>query len=96
METVRNYKCPNCGAPLVFGADSGKLHCDSCGNDFDIELMNSLDDEEKNAGSSKYDWTHYEPRNFDEAEAAGLAKYNCPNCGAEITGDETLGATVCP
>lgn len=96
METVRNYKCPNCGAPLVFGADSGKLHCDSCGNDFDIELMNSLDDEEKNAGSSKYDWTHYEPRNFDEAEAAGLAKYNCPSCGAEITGDETLGATVCP
>lgn len=52
METVRNYKCPNCGAPLIFGADSGKLHCDSCGNDFDIELMNSLDDEEKNAGSS--------------------------------------------
>ena len=25
-----------------------------------------------------------------------LANYNCPSCGAEITGDDTLGSTICP
>ncbi|MBR1966118.1 MAG: hypothetical protein IKA22_05860, partial [Lentisphaeria bacterium] len=29
------YKCPNCGAGLVFDAEKQKLHCDFCISDFD-------------------------------------------------------------
>lgn len=48
------------------------------------------------SGESKYDWEHYEPRSYESSEGIDLANYNCPSCGAEITGDDTLGATVCP
>ncbi len=97
MSEIKNYKCPDCGAPLVFGAKEQSLHCDSCGNDFELETLQQLDDAEKNElNSSRYDWDSYEPRSFDEAETAGMSAYSCPSCGAEITGDNTMGATICP
>lgn len=97
MNTIQNYKCPNCSAPLVYGAKEQSLHCESCGTDFELETLQQLDDIEKTElNSSKYDWDSYEPRSFGEDEAAGLSSYSCPSCGAEITGDATMGATVCP
>jgi len=47
-------------------------------------------------GESKYDWEHYEPRSYEDTSEINLANYSCPSCGAEITGDDTLGSTVCP
>ena len=37
METVQSYKYPCCGASLIFQNES--LHCDSCGNDFELDAM---------------------------------------------------------
>jgi len=50
----------------------------------------------ESGGESKYDWEHYEPRNYEDTNEINLANYSCPSCGAEITGDNTLGSTVCP
>lgn len=95
MDTIQTYKCPCCGSPLVF---SGKnLHCDGCGNDFSVETMQQVSEAERTANEeSKFDWEHYEPRQFDDAESESLSGYTCPSCGAEITGDDTLAAAVCP
>ena len=95
METIKSYKCPCCGAPLVFSGE--QLHCDSCGNTFPVETMQQMSEGMAEAGGdSKYDWEHYEPRSYDDTSEVNLANYSCPSCGAEITGDDTLGSTVCP
>lgn len=95
MEELKNYKCPCCTAPLVYIGDS--LKCDSCDNTFSLEVMQQLyDGINESGGESKYDWEHYEPRNYEDTNDINLANYSCPSCGAEITGDDTLGSTVCP
>ncbi len=97
MDAVQGYKCPCCGAGLVFSGEKQTLHCESCGNDFDTETMEQIFEAEKQtAAQSKFDWEHYEPRSFGEEEAAKLSGYTCPSCGAEITGDDTMGSAVCP
>lgn len=97
MADVSNYKCPACGGPLVFSGAKQTLHCASCGNDYDAETLKMMDDTVNAAKSeSRFDWTKYTPRHFEPADAEKLATYSCPSCGAEITGDEALGSTVCP
>ena len=95
METVQGYKCPCCGASLIFRNES--LHCDSCGNNFELDAMRQIEDVgSQMQGESKYDWEHYEPRSYETDGEIELASYTCPSCGAEITGDDTMGSTVCP
>lgn len=97
MDTIQNYQCPCCGAPLVFSGQAQSLHCESCENDFSLDTMQQMDDAEKTSqGASKFDWEHYEPRNFEGTGDVILSSYSCPSCGAEITGDDTMGSTVCP
>ncbi len=95
MDTIQNFKCPCCTAPLVFSNE--QLLCQSCGNSFSVEAMQEMTEGMADAsGSSKYDWEHYEPRSYEDTSEINLANYSCPSCGASITGDDTLGATVCP
>ena len=97
MDTIQNYKCPCCTAPLVFDAQTQNLICESCDNKFPLETMEQFADGEKGAnGASKYDWETYVPRSFENTSDVSLANYSCPSCGAEISGDDTLGSTVCP
>lgn len=95
--TVQSCKCPSCGAPLVFSAEGQNMHCESCGTDFDIDVINQLNDAEKEGmGSSKYDWDTYKPRSFESGGTVNISSYSCPSCGAQVTGDDTMGSTVCP
>ncbi|MDD6484481.1 MAG: zinc ribbon domain-containing protein [Clostridiales bacterium] len=97
MDTIQNYKCPCCGAPLVFDGKSQELKCQSCRNTFSMETMEQMTGAEQAAkGESKFDWEHYEPRSFEDNGGVELSDYSCPSCGAQITGDDTMGATVCP
>ncbi len=45
---------------------------------------------------SYYNWDEYSPRDYDAVDSQPLASYTCPSCGAEISGDDTLGSTTCP
>lgn len=95
MDTIQNYKCPCCGDSLVF--NNNMLNCESCGNSFPIETMQQMTEAQgETQGSSSFDWEHYEPRSYEDTSGVTLANYACPSCGAEISGDDTLGATVCP
>ena len=95
MDTINSYKCPCCGAPLVFGGN--ELRCDSCDNTFPVETMQQMTEGMAEAGGeSKYNWENYQPRSYEDTSEINLANYNCPSCGAQITGDDTLGSTVCP
>ena len=97
MDTIQNYKCPCCTAPLVFDAKTQDLICESCDNTFPLETIKQLTDGEQGSnGASKYDWEHYEPRSYEDTNEINLANYSCPSCGAEISGDDSLGSTICP
>lgn len=68
MDQVQNYKCPACGAPLVFNGATQSLHCDSCGNDYSAESMKMMDETMNAAQSeSKFDWGTYKPRNLSRS-----------------------------
>lgn len=97
MDSIQTYTCPCCGAGLSYDGSAESLHCASCGNDFSVETLKQSDAADKQtAGKNAYDWTHYKPRVFAEAESGGLCTYSCPACAAEITGSDAMGATVCP
>jgi len=95
MDAINSYKCPCCGAPLIYSGDN--LVCESCDNTFPLETMEQMAEGMQNSGGeSKYNWEHYEPRSYEDTGDVTLADYNCQSCGAQITGDDTLGSTVCP
>ena len=54
---VLEYKCPCCGAGLVFGEDIQKMTCRSCGNTFDLADVRQYNDtmEEPDAETSPWD-----------------------------------------
>ncbi len=96
MDTIQNYKCPCCGAPLVFSGEKQMLHCASCSNDFEPETIKLVYEADEAANSeSHYEWNEYTPRQFT-MEDTTLREYECPSCGAQITGDNSTGATICP
>lgn len=97
MGDIKDYKCLCCGAPLIYDGSAGALHCESCGTDFALEDMENISDAMGNVQSdSTYDWENYEPREFTMEEGENLATFSCPACGAEITGDGSMGSAVCP
>ena len=97
MDTVKTYPCPCCGASLGYDGSSKSLHCASCGNDYTPETLQQIfDADSRTSGDSAYDWNGYEPRVFGATESEGLRTYTCPACGAEITGSQDMGATICP
>ena len=47
MDTIQNYKCPCCTAPLVFDAEKQNLTCESCGNTFPLETIQQMSESGK-------------------------------------------------
>ena len=67
MDTIQNYKCPCCTAPLVFDAETQNLTCESCDNTFPLETMQQMTEGSADSGgTSKYDWESYTPRNYED------------------------------
>lgn len=91
---VIQYKCPDCGADMVFDSTSGMLHCQSCGRNDHIEDMQTSEQADNEEPVQDYeafqDETAYSTYGTDEAK-----QYQCNNCGAIlITGADTT-ATTC-
>ncbi len=90
-ETV-SYKCPSCGAPLVYDAEENKFKCDFCVSTFEItEIKQALDEE----GDKGFDWGDYK-KNYSDEKIEGTVSYICQSCGAEIVTDAVTAATKCP
>ena len=89
MGDMNHYKCPACGAPLVFDGGTGKLQCEFCGSSYEPKAF----EEERKAQASASE---------EEAETSqwgveeGMKAYSCPSCGAQVICDQTTAATSCP
>ena len=90
--STRTYMCPCCGAPLAYGAASGKLECASCGNSYELEAMEAMRPED-NRGGVQFDLPQ---ETFNAAEADEMQAYTCSSCGAELMTEGTTTATECP
>ena len=91
MNTIA-YKCPCCGAPLAYAGESGKLECASCGNSFELEALEDMNQE---VGGENIAFALPE-ETFSAAEAEQMQAYVCKSCGAELMTEETTTATECP
>lgn len=102
MSETMEYKCPNCGGALNFDSDLQKMKCPYCESVFDMELFQGMDEElgakknRKAEDSQKKKKGSEAEENLKTEKEDGMKIYSCQSCGAEIIGDETLGAATCP
>ena len=52
------YKCPSCSSPLEFSGEEQKLVCRACGNEYELEVIEALNetDENQNSCRKEFDW----------------------------------------
>ncbi len=81
---VIQYKCPDCGADMVFDSTIGKLHCDSCGHEETVENFSQNDFEPFEE--------HFHSSTFEDED---VHQYQCKNCGAILITDADTTATTC-
>lgn len=96
---ITNYQCPSCTGPLHFASGSGKLECEYCGADYEVQVIEQLyaDKEQAAAAAPEPQWdVSMAGGNWSEEEAAHLKAYSCPSCAAELICDDTTTATSCP
>ncbi len=96
MATLQEYKCPCCDGAIEFDAQSQKMACPYCGNEFEMETLASYDSELQKDSESNMEWETNAGSEWQEGEADGLRTYRCNSCGGEIVGDDTLAASKCP
>ncbi len=92
MSEIVSYKCPNCGASIPYDASSGKLKCDHCSTEYDVDTLKDLMNEE-NVGE---DNVTFSSKKSEKVRIDGKVAYSCPACGGEVIGDENMSACVCP
>ena len=89
MSSNVTYKCPSCGAYLVFDPDSQKWTCPFCNSVFEEqELLAKGEEYAKQAEQEK-------PETAPTEDGTQQVVYNCPSCGSQIITDETTVATNC-
>lgn len=98
-DALRQYKCPNCGASIKFGASTQNMVCEYCGCELDVQTLEDLSVISEGE-QSEIEWENYEDVNgkndWDEAEKAKVKKYVCQSCGGSIITDDVTVATKCP
>lgn len=95
MDNTIAYKCPCCGASLVWGSKEQKLICEYCDNTFtEAQLKEILDEENRKAQEIHAKWNEEEEIN-EENRMDGMKVHICQSCGGEIIGDENSVATEC-
>src|SRR5699024_4342270 len=92
---VIHYKCPNCGADMAYDTESGKLHCDSCGREDNIE---NFPDENIRTVFSEEEGKEYHCKNcgaviITEAETTATT---CSFCGAGVVLGDRLAGKMAP
>ena len=89
---AKKYNCKICGAELFFNPNTGKMHCEYCGSDFDPEIYNFEDYTDDRILEEAND-DNIENENNDVTN--NLVTYQCPHCGAEVITEKTTVATTC-
>ncbi len=90
--SVVQYKCPNCGGPLEWGAEAQKFTCEFCGSNFTHEQLELAFPDLENAPLDE-NVAEISDANTEFTEHTSL--YRCNSCGAEIIAEDTTAATFC-
>lgn len=93
---VLEYKCPCCGAGLVFGDEAQKMTCQYCENEFDLDAVKAYNATLTTGSSENFEWDEQTSQEWSEAEQEAIRKFTCPACGGEILTDANTAATFCP
>ena len=93
MSTL-TYKCPSCGAPLIYQGDTQALQCNSCGNSFSVETARQVSELDESQGGGGTNWNMRDVE-FTRQEAERTKTYSCTSCGAQLVTEETTVATNC-
>ncbi len=97
MQTsVIEYKCPSCGAPLIFGQDSQKMSCEYCDNTFPLETVKAYNQSLDQKDSTLFSWSDSDKNRWTQDEAAAVRTFTCQSCGGELITEEQTAATFCP
>lgn len=87
---LMTYKCPNCGAAIVFSSEKQCFWCESCESTFTQEEL------EKNAVTQTEENVAGWSQPSEGTTVDGTNVYVCSFCGAEIVTDSETAATACP
>src|SRR5699024_8728329 len=92
---VVHYKCPSCGDDMAFDAESGKLSCQSCGQQDNIE---DFSDDYVSTAFSEDEAKEYQCQNcgaviITEAESTAT---RCSFCGAGVVLSDRLSGMLKP
>ena len=93
MDTLLEYKCPNCGGKLEFDSASQQMKCPFCDTLVDVAALQQA---EAAGGESAMEWEAGAGAAWEAGETDGMKVFVCRSCGGEIVGDETTGASECP
>ena len=91
---VLEYKCPCCEAGLIFGQDTQKLNCESCGNEFEFEAVREYNQMAQDIQEDAFCWDEEQIEKWNSANQD--APFFCPSCGGLIDTDAHPAATFCP
>ncbi len=85
MNSTVTYKCPNCGAGLIFDAEKQTFVCEFCISSFTEAELDQTDAAERAA--------KIEAEN--EEFSAQINEYTCESCGAQIIAEKNTVADFC-
>lgn len=80
------YKCPNCGAELVFDPSTQQINCEFCRSEFSVEKIKEMADTETESPEETACREEFESH---------TNLYQCRSCGAEIMAEDDTTATFC-
>lgn len=96
IQNVMGYKCPCCGASLVFSSEGQNLFCSSCDNKYEIDDIKQYHEAMQEDHQETFEWDDREAQVMSAEESTDVCNYTCPNCGGQIMGEQVTAATFCP
>jgi len=94
--SVLEYKCPCCGAGLVFGQEQQQMRCPYCDNTFDLDTVKAYNDQSDAGDSQDFQWEESRQNSWTQEDQTQIRSFLCPACAGEILTDEHTAATFCP
>lgn len=96
-----SWKCPACTGPLHYDEGIGKLKCDYCESEYQINEIEDLYKEKEEKAAKAFEekesnWDIESAGNDWGDELEKMRAYSCSSCGAELICDDTTAATSCP
>ena len=92
---IVSYKCPNCGAPLKFNAESQKWDCEFCLSSFDVSTLEKILEESTSKEHVEEAGEDVKQQHLHEDFSDKVRVFSCPSCGGQVLADENTAATFC-